>query len=260
VRWDIQININPKTGYRFEHWHLRYVGKEAAARFAKALAASGPGTPNEITVEQWLRSEKGLGGPGAPDAELPVCDGCNCGACSTLAPPGENACDKKGGALHLDEHGRPLPASNAPQMQAAHRASAKKWKGQLVEVKLAVPDGVATQPPIVGPDGAGYAPGATFEKLSPYPETPARAFPPVTGAWVVAVEPIPNDTGVAWPWRAGISAPIVGQTYDRANVLLPARPGSTTLKIPIPDSAARVRVVLMESGVPKGEPLTVELR
>lgn len=260
VRWDIPININPKTGYRFEHWHLRYVGKEAASRFAKALAASGPGTPNEITVEQWLRSEKGLGGTGVPDAELPVCDGCNCGACSTLAPPGENACDKKGGALHLDEHGRPLPASNAPQIQSAHRASAKKWKGQLVEVKLAVPDGVATQPPIVGPDGAGYAPGATFEKLSPYPETPARAFPPIAGAWVVAVEPIPNDTGVAWPWRAGISAPIVGQTYDRANVLLPARPGSTTLKIPIPDSASRVRVVLVESGVAKGAPLIVELR
>jgi D-alanyl-D-alanine carboxypeptidase len=260
VRWDIPININPKTGYRFEHWHLRYVGKEAAARFAKALAASGPGTPNEITVEQWLRSEKGLGGTAAPDAELPVCDGCNCGACSTLSAPGDNACDKKGGALHLDEHGRPLPASGAPQIQTAHRASAKKWKGQLVEVKLAVPDGVTTQPPIVGPDGAGYAPGATFEKLSPYPETPARAFPPIAGAWVVAVEPVPNETGVAWPWRAGISASIVGQTYNRANVLLPARAGTTTLKVPIPESASRVRIVLIESGIPKGEPISVELR
>jgi D-alanyl-D-alanine carboxypeptidase len=262
VRWDIPININPKTGYRFEHWHIRYVGKEAASRFAKAFVASGPGTPNELTVEQWLRAEKGLAGTGAPDAELPVCDGCNCGACSTLSAPGENACDKKGGALHLDEHGRPLPAANAPQIQVAQRASARKWKGHVVEVKLAIPDGVATQPPIVGLDGAGYAAGATFERLSPYPDTPPRAFPPIAGAWVVAVEPIPNDTGVAWPWRAGISASIVGQTYDRANVLLPAHPGSTTLKIPIPDapSFARVRVVLLEAGVAKGEPLTVELR
>jgi D-alanyl-D-alanine carboxypeptidase len=262
VRWDIPININPKTGYRFEHWHIRYVGKEPAARFAKALAASGPGSPNEITVEQWLRAEKGLvSGPGVPpDAELPVCDGCNCGACSTLSAPGENACDKKGGALHLDEHGRPLPASNSPQIQSAHGGSAKKWKGHIVEVKLTVPDGVATQPPVVGPDGAGYATGATFEKLAPYPETPARAFPPIAGAWVVAIEPVPNEGGVAWPWRAAISASIVGQTYDRANVLLPARPGSTTLKVPIPEAPSRVRVVLMEGGVAKGEPLTVELR
>ena len=262
VRWDIPININPKTGYRFEHWHIRYVGKEPASRFAKALAASGLGTPNEITVEQWLRAEKGLvSGPGVPpDAELPVCDGCNCGACSTLSAPGENACDKKGGALHLDEHGRPLPASNAPQILAAHAASAKKWKGHIVEVKLAVPDGVATQPPVVGPDGAGYVTGSSFERLSPYPESPARAFPPISGAWVVAIEPVPNEGGVAWPWRAAISATIVGQTYDRANVLLPARPGNVTLKVPIPDAPSKVRVVLMEGGVAKGEPLTVELR
>jgi D-alanyl-D-alanine carboxypeptidase len=259
VRWDIPININPKTGYRFEHWHIRYVGKDAAARFAKAFATSGPGTPNEITVEQWLRAEKGLASA-APDAELPVCDGCNCGACSTLSAPGDNVCDKKGGALHLDERGRPLPASNAPQLQSAQSGHLRKWKGQLLEVKLAVPDGVTTQPPIVGPEGAGYVPGSTFEKLSPYPETPARAFPPIAGAWVVGVEPVPNDTGVAWPWRAGISASIVGQTYDRANVLLPAHPGSTTLRIPLPESASRVRVVLLEGGVPKGEPLTVELR
>jgi LAS superfamily LD-carboxypeptidase LdcB len=268
VRWDIPININPKTGYRFEHWHIRYVGKDAAARFASAFAASGPGTPNEITVEQWLRSEKGIVPSGAnlassgaaPDAELPVCDGCNCGACSTLAAPGDDACDKRGGALHLDEHGRPLAAANAPQISSAHASSAKKWHGKLVEVKLNVPDGVATQPPIIGPDGAGYAPGSTFEKLAPYPEVPARAFPPLAGAWMVGVESVPNDTGVAWPWRAGIAAAIVGQTYDRANVLLPARPGAVTLKLPIPDAPAQVRVVLLENGVAKGEPLTVDLR
>jgi D-alanyl-D-alanine carboxypeptidase len=260
ARWDIPIHINPKTGYRFEHWHLRYVGKDAAARFAKALAASGPGTPNELTVEQWLRSEKGLAGAGVADAELPVCDGCNCGACSTLSAPGESACDKRGGALHLDEHGRPLLAASAPQLSSAHRASAKKWKGHVVEVALVVPDGIATQPPVVDPEGTGYAPGSTFEKLSPYPDTQPRAFAPLAGTWVVGVEPIPNDTGVAWPWRAGISAPVVGQTYGRADVLLPARAGAVTLKIPIPDAASRVRVVLLQAGVARGEPLTVELR
>src|SRR6185295_12215847 len=57
ARWDIPVGINPKTGYRFEHWHIRYVGKEAAARFVDAYTNSGPGTPNEISVEQWLRAE-----------------------------------------------------------------------------------------------------------------------------------------------------------------------------------------------------------
>ncbi|MBX3192002.1 MAG: M15 family metallopeptidase [Labilithrix sp.] len=257
VRWDIPININPKTGYRFEHWHIRYVGKEAAARFVKMLAASGVGKPDEITVEQWLRSERGLVGA---DAELPVCDGCNCGACSTLSAPGESACDKKGGALHLDAHGRPLPASAPPEIASVKRGSQKKWRGRVVEVKLDVPHGVATQPPVVGPEAAGYAAGSTFEKLAPYPETSPRGYAPLAGAWVVGVEPIPNDTGVAWPWRAAITPSITGQIYNRANVLLPARPGATTIKIPLPDRTTRVKVILLEAGAPKGEPIELELR
>jgi D-alanyl-D-alanine carboxypeptidase len=257
VRWDIPIFINPKSGYRFEHWHIRYVGKDAAQRFKKALEASGPGTPDEITVEQWLRSEKGLGGP---DAELPVCDGCNCGACATLAAPGESPCDKKGGAIHLDAHGRPVAAEGPPQIASAKRGSVRKWKGRLLEVKVDAPAGVLTQPPIVGPDVVGYGAGSTFQKLSPYPDTAPRAYRPLAHAWVVGVEPVPNDTGVAWPWRAAITASVHGQIYDRADVTLPVRPGHTTLKIPLPAGATRVRVVLLEGGTPKGEPQTIELR
>jgi D-alanyl-D-alanine carboxypeptidase len=255
VRWDIPININPKTGYRFEHWHFRYVGKDPAARFTKALEASGPGSPNEITLEQWLRAEKGLAGA---DAEIPVCDGCNCGACSTLAE--KNACDKHGGAIHLDDHGRPVASSEQPTIDHAKRANVKKWHGPVLEVHVDVPDHVLTQPPIVGPDAAGYAAGATFQKLAPYPETQPRAFAPLERAWVVAAEPVPNDTGVAWPYRAALTPSIVGQVYDRANVLLPAHPGATTIKIPLPPSTSRVRVVLLESGTPQGEPAIVDLR
>lgn len=259
VRWDIPVFINPKSGYRFEHWHIRYVGKDAAARFKAALEASGVGTPSEITVEQWLRAEKGLASGAAPDAELPVCDGCNCGACATLAKPGESACDKKGGALHLDEHGRPVAAEGAPELTSAKRGAAKKWKGHLVEVRLEVPRGVFTQTPVVGPDGAGYGAGATYQKLAPYPETEPRAFPPLAGAWVIGVEPVPNDTGVAYPWRAAIAMTVHGQIYGRANVLLPTRAGAATLKIPVPASAARVKVALLEAGAPKGAEQIVEL-
>jgi D-alanyl-D-alanine carboxypeptidase len=255
VRWDIPININPRTGYRFEHWHIRYVGKEPAARFKAALAASGPGKPTEITVEQWLRAEKGLGGA---DTELPVCDGCNCGACSTLSGAGDNACDKKGGALHLDEHGRAAFVDATPSISVAAWGKVRKWHGRVVDVKLDVPIGTITQTPIVGVDAVGYATGVTFDKLAPYPETEPRSFPPLAGAWVIGVEPIPNDTGVAWPYRAAIAASIHGQIYNRANLLLPTRGGPTTLKVPIPSGVQKAKVVLMKGGIPYGQERSVE--
>ncbi len=256
VRWDIPVNINPRTGYRYEHWHIRFVGKEAAARYKAALVASGVGKPYEITVEQWLRAEKGFTGP---DADLPVCDGCNCGACSTLAAAGENACDRKGGALHLDENGKPVIVETPPSIQNVTKGKARKWRGKVVEVKLDVPVGTITQPPIVGLDGAGYAAGATFEKLVPYPDTEPRPYPPLESAWVVAVEPVPNDTGVAWPYRAAISATVHGQIYNRANVLLPTRGGATMLRVPIPSSVQKAKVVLLQGGVPHGQQRAVEL-
>lgn len=262
ARWDIPVSINPNTGYRFEHWHFRYVGKENAARFAAALSASLRESRAELTLEQWIRSEKGLAKPFAPDAELPVCDGCNCGACSTLAAPGKNECDKTSGALHLDERGRAKFGAVAPRLmevRSIRSAASKAWQGHLVEVTLSVPDGTLTQPPILGLGGAGYAPGTTFEKLAPYPKVPARAFPPLEGAWMVGVEPIPNVTGTAYPWRAGLSTKLVGQTYNRANVLLPTRAGNLTLELPLPSSVARVRVTLLQAGTPKSEPLIVDL-
>lgn len=247
VRWDIPVNINPRTGYRFEHWHIRFVGKDAAARFEKARVASQPGTPGEITVEQWLRAERGITGA---DTELPVCDGCNCGACSTLSARGENACDKKGGALHLDAEGHPLASAEPPQI-----VDAKKTKKHGVEVKLEVPDGVTTQPPVA----VAWESGETVEKVTPYPETAPRAFRPIAGAWVIGVEPVPNATGTAWPWRAGIAQPLVGQIYNRANVLLPARAGSVTVRVGIPKGTSKVKVVLMEGGAAKGAERIVDL-
>lgn len=245
VRWDIPVNINPRTGYRFEHWHIRYVGKDAALRFKKAWESSGVGTPSEITLEQWLRAEKRITGTG--DAELPVCDGCNCGACATLAE--STSCDKKGGALHLDEHGRPKLASETPEIDAVRK------KKHAVEVKIDVPSGLATQPPIA----AQYERGETFAKLSPYPDTEARAFPPLEHAWTIGVEPVPNDTGTSWPWRFALALSTHAQVYNRANVLLPARAGAYSLRTAVPRGVSKVKVTLLEGGVARGEPHVVEL-
>lgn len=270
-RWDIPVHINPKTGYRFEHWHIRYVGKEAAKRFQKAFQASGPGTPNEITVEQWLRAEKGITGS---DVELPVCDGCNCGECATLAAKGEGTCDRKhSGAVHLDEHGGPIVGEGAPKIVGLHRgakrvhASAKRTEGSahaapqiVLEVKLEVPEGLYTQPPIGGFDAfEGYGSTSTYQKLAPYPDTEPRAYPPLPHAWMVAVEPIPNDADTPWPWRVGIAVSSHGEIYDRANVLLPIRSGAFTLRMSVPSGAKKVKVVLLEGGVPKTEPQTIDM-
>src|SRR5690606_35092017 len=44
-----ESRIDPRTGYRYEPWHLRYIGRDNAMRFHRAWLASGPGTPGEIT-------------------------------------------------------------------------------------------------------------------------------------------------------------------------------------------------------------------
>lgn len=255
ARWDIPVNINPKTGYRFEHWHIRYVGKDAAKRFKAAFDTTPLNGPTELTVEQWIRAEKGLRNA---DTELPVCDTCNCGACGTLAAPGESTCDKKGGALHLDDHGKPL-ASADPSIRTIAKGKAKKWSGKIVEVEVEIPAGTVTQTPVIGHQATGYSAGSTFEKLAPYPETEPRAFPPLPGAWVVAVEPIPNDTGTRWPFRAALAASTHGIIYNRANLLLPTRAGNATLHIMIPGQYTKAKVVLMKGGVAQGQERAADL-
>ena len=73
------------------------------------------------------------------------------------------------------------------------------------------------------------------------------------------MEPVPNDTGVAWPYRAAITAPVHGQIYNRANVLLPTRGGPTTVRIPIPGDIQKAKVVLLRGGVPHGQQRAAEL-
>lgn len=256
ARWDIPVGINPKTGYRFEHWHIRYVGKDAAKRFKAAFDATPLNGPMELTVEQWIRNEKGLKGP---ETELPVCDTCNCGVCGTLAAPGESTCDKRGGALHLDEHGKPLGSGAEPSIREIRKGKARKWSGHVVEIELEIPAGVLTQTPIIGHQAAGYAAGSTYEKLAPYPETEPRAYPPIAGAWMVAVEPIPNDTGTPWPYRASLAAATHGIIFNRANLLLPAHAGSTTLRVLVPGSVAKAKVVLLRGGVARGQERAADL-
>jgi D-alanyl-D-alanine carboxypeptidase len=254
TRWDIDVGINPRTGYRYEHWHIRYIGREAAERFYAAQAASGIGKPGELTLEQWLRSEKGIAGP---DAELPVCDGCNCGACSTLAHREKNVCDRKGGALHLDGHGIALAADGAPEIEGVE---VKTRRGRaVIDLTLNVPASTLTQPPILGSGAPRYEPDWTFAHFVPFPNTEPRAYPPLDRAWVVGVEPIPNDTKIAWPYRAAIALPAKTELYNRANVLLPARSGKVSVRVGIPPDVKSAKVVLLQGGQPHGTERTISL-
>jgi len=244
ARWDRPVPIDPKTGYKHEPWHLRYVGVEAASRYHEAWLASDPGSPREITLEQWLRAQRGLPG----DAELPVCDGCQCGACATLAAEGDKApCGDA--SLRLDASGRAAAPAEAPRIvDVAVKAAAAPGEA-LVEVTVHAPAHTPTQPPVTGTDGPVYEGGATFEKLVPYPGTRARAYAELPGAWRVAVE-VPGAPGPRWPWRASLADASLAVTWNRANLVLPAKAGDAVvrLRIALPTDSTKVAVTLLRDG------------
>ncbi len=248
TRWDHAVPIDPKTGYKHEPWHLRFVGVEAAARLHEAWTASGPGTPGEITLEQWLRAQRGLPG----DAPLPVCDGCECGACATMAAEGDKApCTE--GSLQLDGAGVPVAPAEPPHLVDASVEAPGKDGVRVVDVKVHAPAHTLTQPPVTTDQEPTYVAASTFASLSPYPETKPRRYEDLPGAWRVAVEPsgVGGKSELRWPWRASLAKAALEATWNRANVLLPARAGDAVvqLRIELPAEIHAVRVTLLRDGL-----------
>ncbi len=227
-RSDHVVPIDPKTGYKHEPWHLRFVGVEAAERYHDAWLASGPGSPREITLEQWLRAQRGLAG----DAELPVCDGCSCGACATMAGEGDKSpCGDA--SLRLDATGRVAAPAEPPTLVDAH-ATATADGSVVVDVALHVPPHTPTQTPVTTAEGPTYREGDGVATLVPFAESQSHAYPDLPGAWRVGIEPA-APRGARWPFRAALCKPELASTWNRANLVLPARAG---------DSIVRVRVVV----------------
>jgi D-alanyl-D-alanine carboxypeptidase len=228
ARSDRVVPINPKTGYKPEPWHLRFIGVESAARYHEAWLASAPGTAGELTLEQWIRARRGLVG----DAELPVCDGCGCGACATLASDGDKTpCGDE--SLRLDTGGRVAGPAEEPRLIDAH-ASGVRDGAIVVELVVHVPAHTPTQTPITTADGPTYHEGNAFTELAPYSDAQPHAYDDLPRAWRIAIEPRPAKR-MRWPWRASLSKPDLAATWNRANVVLPAKAG---------DSRVRVRVVV----------------
>jgi D-alanyl-D-alanine carboxypeptidase len=251
-RRDRPQSINAKTGYMQEPWHLRFVGTDAASRYHDAWLASGPGSPDEITLEQWLRQGRGLVG----DAELPVCDGCECGACATFASD-DRGTPCGAASLQLDASGRALAPSEGPILVDA-RAS---HDGDVITVEVTVrsPPHTITQTPVTSAEGPAYGPGSTYESLAPHADDPPRAYADLAGAWRVAVEPVPPSilqgragTGTPrWPWRTSLASAEIAGAWNRANVLLPAKPDESSVRVRVPTTpgTSKLHVTLLRDGI-----------
>jgi D-alanyl-D-alanine carboxypeptidase len=247
ARTDRPVPIDPKTGYKSEPWHLRFIGTEAAARYHEAWLASLPGEPTEITLEQWLRAQRGLAG----DTEVPVCDGCQCGACATLAPEDERT-PCRGESLRLDDAGRVSPAEEEPALADA-RVRRVSDQQVVVDVRVHASPHTPTQTPVTTEDGPTYVEGATFAGLAPFAGSKPHRYDDLPGAWRIAVEPAPPGA-VRWPWRASLAKAKLSATWNRANVVLPAEPGDATvhLRVALPADAHKFRVTLLRDGVEHG--------
>jgi D-alanyl-D-alanine carboxypeptidase len=246
-RVDRAVPIDPKTGYKHEPWHLRYVGVEAAGRYHDAWSESGPGTAAEITLEQWLRAQRGLVG----DSELPVCDGCECGACATMEGGAhKNPCGDA--SLLLGDNGRVVAPREEPQIVDA--VARKGDDGaMIVEVTVEVPAHTPTQTPVADDEGLAYAEGAAYRALAPYAGGLTHRYDDLPGAWRVAVGGAGAAGGERWPWRASLAQTGLGATWNRANVVLPCKAGKGVVRLRVPASAgAGMRVTLLRDGEERG--------
>ena len=229
-----ESRIDPRTGYRYEPWHLRYVGPENAARFHAARLASGPGTPSELTLDAWLSREHGEPEP----IRAPVCDGCNCDRCATFASAGEDRmpCDRP--PLRLDARGHPLAAEGPPSILSAELR--REGERTMLHARVSVPDNTLTQPPVVTPrSGAIFARGEREPRL---PDRDARAFEAIEGAWRLAIGF--GERQDYWPWHAALASPRRDGTANGHNARMPAPPGELALTIPmegvLPGTTVRV--------------------
>lgn len=240
VRWDINVPINPMTGYRFEHWHYRFIGKQNAEAFMDALAKSNPDLPDAPTLEQWLRKKRGL----QADAELPVCDGCACGACSTLADDGPCKTD----ALKLDDQGMPKVGSGIPSLTRAVLKKGKRGNTMQVVVTVTAPENTLTQPPVTTATDAIYTEGTDITKMVPYPATLPHHYDALPSAYRIGVRGASSPPS-SYPYQASLAGPKLEPIYNRANLLLPSQPGSHVHTISVPRSLGdSVEVALIQDG------------
>lgn len=230
-RFDQPVSINPATGYAHEAWHIRYLGVEHASAFHAAQERD-----ETLTLEQWLRQMRGL--PTRAATELPVCDGCNCGACASL-DPNASACTD---ALPVP----PIGAGAAPRILAA--SASREGDHWRVVVRIQVDAAASTQPPLFRSGKPGYTRGEDFLHVASVADGGARAFP-VLDAYRLGAQ-AGTDAGSAWPYRIALTSSASAAVYDRANVALPASLGASSVSFTVPEPVLEVAIL-------RGEELVV---
>jgi hypothetical protein len=130
---------------------------------------------------------------------------------------------------------------------------------------VSAPAHTPTQPPVTGAEEPDYPTGATYLAFAPSPDARPRRFVDLPGAWRVAVEPLPASPLPAsplpasptppsaaspWPWRASLANAKLAPTWNRANVMLPAKSGDSTvtLTVALPAGVRQLRVCLLHDG------------
>jgi D-alanyl-D-alanine carboxypeptidase len=233
--------VDPRTGYKFEPWHVRYVGVENASHFHAAWLASGPGTANEITLEQWLRDRVGAHDP----VEPPVCDGCACDSCATFHDPSQSRsrgpCAEP--AMVLTPAGTPLPPDSDPTLVDAR---VDRMHDGIVRVRAIAELSLhtLTQPPIVNADAEIRFGGAQeISQLVVVPGGVVHSYPALSGAWRLDIAP----HGTHLPrWQAAL----VSNGHDALANGINAR---------FPASSGRVIVDVSIDGIAPGTTLDVSL-
>lgn len=233
TRNDLPVGIHPVTGYRNEAWHFRYIGKDAAHALTEVQTRSP-----EVTLESWLRDKRQLQSRG--DAELPVCDGCNCGACSSF--DAEGPCKGRALLLRGDASLASGGENAAPPSAFSLAVVAQKVVGTQLElkIKVTIPRGVLTQPPVFE-KGAGYTGDTNFYHVATGPKLAARNYAALGPALRLAVGSLGNS---AFPYRFALTRVDSTRVYNKANVLLPAETGTYDLVVKVPVGTARHVVIL----------------
>ncbi len=202
-RCAVSSGPDPRTGYQYEPWHMLYVGEDVAAAYHAAAEASD----GALVFEAWQRRQRGED----DDAGLPLCDGCACGWCSTVAPQGQRSpCGAR--ALRVDAEGRALldPAARPALASVA-------WvDARVAVVRVTVPSGVVTMSPV------------SVGELVNLPDHP----------------PLPDT------WRLTVDAPSGGRRYRvaLASGRPPAWVNGAPRRLPTTAGEVSVRVALPEAG------------
>ncbi|MDP3278486.1 MAG: M15 family metallopeptidase [Deltaproteobacteria bacterium] len=225
--------LDPRTGYEHEPWHLRYVGVALASEFARDQQAQS----EPESFDQWLRHREGR----ADDADLPVCDGCACGACSTRADRSQRAPCPHDSMLHVDTLGRPEPSLSAPswrsvrarRLDAGHVLFTLRYQSEL---------GFVTQTPAIVESERPFD-GITEDGRVRYRRGAApRAYRRLDGAWRVVVTAAGVNESARFSAEFGLATARAAAEYNGASLYLPARSGEHTIEVLIPSTATNFTI------------------